>query len=70
MDESTIIITAIDCFYIGMVILIVSGLIYMETQIHTLKTMMEEHIKFDKKMCETVVKLEDESEEDKLAKTL
>ena len=68
MEESYIIITAIDCFYIGMVILILSGLIYMETQIHTLKTMMEEHIKFDKKMCETVIKLEDESDE--LAKTL
>jgi hypothetical protein len=41
----------------------------METQIHTLKTMMEEHIKFDKKMCETVVK-PDDSKEDNLAETL
>ena len=30
---------------------------YMEVQIHTLKTMMEEHVKVDEKMCQIAGRL-------------
>jgi len=51
------IISLIDVFYIGMIIMIFSMMAYMEVQIHTLKTMMEEHVKVDEKMCQIAGRL-------------
>lgn len=40
-----------------MIIMIFSMMAYMEVQIHTLKTMMEEHVKVDEKMCQIAERL-------------
>ena len=39
------IIEAIDCFYIFMIAFIVTFLVVIEVQLHTMKTTMEEYIK-------------------------
>ena len=40
-------LTALDCFYILAIISGFSFIMFMEIQIKQIKTMMEEHIKFD-----------------------
>lgn len=42
----------IDLFYILSIGGIIGVLIMMESQINQIKKMMEEHIKFDQKMCD------------------
>ena len=42
----------IDLFYILSIGGIIGVLIMMEAQINQIKKMMEEHIKFDQKMCD------------------
>ena len=46
------IISALDMIYIGLFSIVFCYLFIMESQIKSIKTMMEEHVKFDKKMCE------------------
>ena len=41
------IISAIDCIYIGMIFIIFAIIIHLEVQIKTLHTMMSEHVKCD-----------------------
>jgi len=36
-----------DIIYISLISIIFGFIVHMETQINTLKTMMEEHVKFD-----------------------
>ena len=38
---------ALDCFYILSIVFGFSFILFMEVQIKQIKTMMEEHIKFD-----------------------
>jgi uncharacterized membrane protein YqgA involved in biofilm formation len=42
----------IDLFYVLSIGGIIGVLIMMEAQINQIKKMMEEHIKFDRKMCD------------------
>ena len=42
----------IDLFYILSIGGIIGVLIMMEAQINQIKKMMEEHVKFDRKMCD------------------
>jgi len=48
----------IDLFYILSIGGIIGVLIMMESQINQIKKMMEEHIKFDGKMCDEYKKEE------------
>ena len=41
------ILSALDCFFVLMIAIIFGFIIMMEMQIKQIKTMMEEHIKFD-----------------------
>lgn len=45
-------IAYMDLFYIIAIGGIVAVLIMMEAQINQIKKMMEEHVKYDEKMCE------------------
>jgi len=40
-------INFLDCIYLGFILAITVWLFYMEIQIKEIKTMMEEHVKFD-----------------------
>jgi hypothetical protein len=40
-------LNALDCFYILAIVFGFSFIMFMEVQIKQIKTMMEEHIKFD-----------------------
>lgn len=41
------IISLMDCFYIGIILIIFGFIIHLEAQVSTIKSMMEEHIKTD-----------------------
>jgi|TARA_B100001094_G_scaffold261800_1_gene262760 hypothetical protein len=46
------IITAMDCFYIAMILTIFVFIIHLEVNVSKLTSMMKEHTKFDMKMSE------------------
>ena len=45
-------ITAMDCFYIAMILVIFGFIIHLELSMTKLTAMMKEHTKFDVKMSE------------------
>jgi len=43
---------ALDCFFIIMVLINFGFIIHLETQVRMLTAMMQEHTRFDDKLCE------------------
>ena len=46
------ILSALDCFFIIMVLINFAFVIHLETQVRMLRSMMEEHCRFDDSLCE------------------
>lgn len=46
------ILDALDCFFIIMVLINFGFIIHLETQVRMLRSMMEEHTRFDDRLCE------------------
>jgi len=40
----------LDCFFILMIIVIFGLIVHIETELKQVKTMMEEHVRFDQKL--------------------
>jgi len=47
-----VILDLLDIFFVTMIVIIFGFVIHLETQVKMIRTMMEEHIKFDDKICD------------------